>query len=63
MKPTANDCTANSNTQPRKKYDSNGKGWYFRSDGDDDDYAAAAAADDDDKMSYKEISKVSSRSH
>ena len=42
MKPTANDGTTTSGTQPWKKYVNNGKGWYFR-------------FDDDNKMSYKYV--------
>ena len=40
MKPTAYDGTTTSGAQPRKKYDNNMKGWYFRS-------------GDDNKISYR----------
>ena len=39
-------ATATSDTQPRKKYDNNGKGWYFR-------------YDNDDKIGYKYILSLS----
>ena len=44
MKPTAYDGTTTPGTQPRK-YDNNGKGWYFR-------------YDDANKMSYKWILSI-----
>ena len=39
------DVTNISDTRPRKKYDNNGKGWYFR-------------FDDDNNMSYKYILSI-----
>ena len=45
MNPTTYYGTATSSTQPWKKYDNNGKDWYFR-------------FDDDNKMSYDYILSV-----
>ena len=46
MKPTSYDGTTTSGTQPRTKYDNNGKAWYFRLD------------DDDNKMIYEYIFSI-----